>query len=319
MATLTPSSPEPHAPEPERRQPEIDPAALSEVQSLALRARIVADSALSGMHRSRHHGSSVEFAEHKEYAPGDDVRHLDWRAFARFDRDYVKRFEDESSLRALLVVDGSASMGYPGPNAGRLSKLEYAKTLGGALSYVLARQGDAVGIASYAEKLDVRVPARARRGHLQEVLAALDTLHPEGPTHLKGALDKLAEGLSRRSIVIVFSDLFDGALQAVSSLGRLSARRHDVVLFHVLDADELTFPFEDATEFVGMETEDRVRVDARAIRDAYLDELARFLREAEQAARGARVEYIRARTDLPPGRLLRGFLASRLRLRSVRR
>lgn len=310
---------EPTTAEPERRRPEIDPQTLSDLGTLALRARTIADSALAGMHRSRHHGSSVEFAEHKEYAPGDDVRHLDWRAFARFDRDYVKRFEDESSLRALVVVDGSTSMGYPGPGAGRPSKLDYAKMTAGALAYVLARQGDAVGVATYAEDLEVRVPARARRGHLREVLAELDALRPAGRTRLDAALDKLAEGLSRRTIVAVFSDLFDGALGAVSSLGRLSARRHDVILFHVLDPDELQFPFEDATEFVGMETDARVQIDARAIREAYLDELARFLREAEQAARGARVEYLRARTDLPPGRLLRGFLASRLRLRSVRR
>lgn len=313
------SGPDPSIPDPERGKQEIDPRTLSEVGSLALRARTIADSALSGMHRSRHHGSSVEFAEHKEYAPGDDVRHLDWRAFGRFDRDYVKRFEDESSLRALMVVDNSASMAYPGPDAGRPSKLDYAKEVAGALAYVLARQGDAVGVASYAQDLEVRVPARARRGHLQEVLSELDSLRPSGRTRLDAALDKLSEGLSRRTIVVVFSDLFDGALQALSGFGRLSARRHDVVLFHVLDSDELQFPFEDATEFVGMENDARVRIDARAIREAYLDELARFLREAEQASRGARVEYLRARTDQPAGRLLRGFLASRLRLRSVRR
>lgn len=309
----------PPVPEPDRRPQEIDPLTLSEIGSLALRARTIADSAISGMHRSRHHGSSVEFAEHKEYAPGDDVRHLDWRAFARFDRDYVKRFEDESSLRALLVIDDSASMGYPGDGQGRASKLEYAKALGGALAYVLARQGDAVGLASYADDLQVRVPSRARRGHLQEVLAELDGLRSGGKTHLKEALDKLAEGLSRRSIVAVFSDLLDGGVEAIAGLGRLSARRHDVVLFHVLHPDELQFPFEDVTEFVGMENDARIRIDARAVREAYLDELARFLREAEQAARGARVEYIRARTDQAPGRLLRGFLASRLQRRSLRR
>ncbi len=299
------------------RKAELDPSVLAEIGSLTMRARIVADSALSGMHRSRHHGSSVEFAEHKEYSPGDDVRHLDWRAFARFDRDYVKRFEDEASLRAVMVVDSSASMGYPGPDANRLSKLDYATTCAGALAYVLARQGDAVGLAAFTKKLELKVPARARRGHLQEILSTLEELKPEGPTRLDEALERLTEGLTRRSIVVVATDLLDGGLEALPGLARLRARRHDVVLLHVLDPDELDFPFEDSTEFLGVENDQRVQIDARAIREAYLEEVDRFLKEAETACRSARVEYVRARTDQGPGRLIASLLASRARARAT--
>jgi uncharacterized protein (DUF58 family) len=295
---------------------EIDPTVLADIGNLTLRARVVADSALSGMHRSRHHGTSVEFAEHKEYSPGDDVRHLDWRAFARFDRDYIKRFEDESNLRALVVVDSSGSMGYPAEKGTeRLTKLEYAVTCAGALAYVLARQGDAVGLATFADTLDIRVPSRARRGHLQEILTVLEALAPKGPSKLRVALDALSEGLTRRSIVVIFSDLLDGGLEALEAIARLRARRHDVVLFHTLDPDELEFPFEDSTLFESMEDDRNVQIDARAIRDAYLDEVKKFLETAETRCRSSRVEYDLARTDEPPGKVLAHFLSRRISMR----
>ena len=312
-------SPRP-APTPEAPRPrELDPKVLTEIGNLGFRARIVADSAVAGMHRSRNRGTSVEFAEHKEYSPGDNLRHLDWRAFARFDRDYVKQFEDESNLRALTVVDSSGSMGYPpAERADRLTKLEYATTCAGALAYVLARQGDAVGVASYTDKLEIRVPARARRGHLQEILGVLEQLKPHGPTRLGDALDSLAEGLKRRTIVVIFSDLLDGGLTALKSAARLRARRHDVLVFHVLDPDELTFPFEDSTHFESMEDDRRVQIDARAIRDAYLSEMERFRAQAEDACRSAQVEYRLLRTDSPPGQVIASVLAGRSRMRSVR-
>ncbi len=297
---------------------ELDPHLLADIGSLALRARIVADSALAGMHRSRHHGTSVEFAEHKEYSPGDNIRHLDWRAYARFDRDYIKRFEDESNLRALLLVDQSGSMAYP-EASGRLSKLAYATTCAGAIAYVLARQGDAPGVATFSSKLEIRVPSRARRGHLQEILAVLEGLEAKGPSNLLAALDSLSEGLVRRSIVVVFSDLLDGGLEALAAMARLRARKHDVVLFHILDRDELDFPFEDSTLFESMEDDRRIHIDARAIRDAYLEEVARFCERAENTCRASRVEYDLGRTDGSPGQLIASFLARRLSMRTLAR
>lgn len=297
--------------------PEVTPEVLTEIEHLHLRARVLADSVLSGMHRSRHHGSSAEFAEHKEYAAGDDVRHLDWRAYARFDRDYIKRYEDEANLRALCVVDTSGSMAYPPAPSERWSKLTYAATCSGALAYIFARQGDAVGLASYEERLRMQVPARARRGHLQEILTHLDGLQGKGPSRLLQVLDSLAEGLRQRTVVVLFSDLLDGGLDALPGLGRLRARRHDVVLFHVLDPDELDFPFEEATTFVSMEDDREVKIDARAIRKAYIEEMTRFRRNAEAGCRRTRVEYRMARTDEPPGRLLAQFLSERMRSRAT--
>jgi uncharacterized protein (DUF58 family) len=322
MADTPQPGPAPSASEgraPERRGAEVDPRTLAQIGNLSLRARLVGDSALSGIHRSRNHGSSVEFAEHKEYSPGDDVRHLDWRAFARFDRDFIKRFEDETAIRALLVVDSSGTMGYPAPRADRPSKLDFAKTAAGALAYVLARQGDAAGLATFSERLSVRVPSRARRGHLQEILGVLSGLEARGPTRLGQALDALSRGLSKRTMVAIFSDLLDGGLEAVPSVARLRARGHDVALFHTLDVDELEFPFEESTLFTSLESEDEVQVDAREIRRAYLEEMARFRAEAEAACLRARVEYLLARTDAPPGDLLARFLSARAHTRSMAR
>lgn len=289
----------------------LDAKTLTEIGGLPLRARILADSVFAGTHRSRRHGTSVEFSEHKEYSPGDNVRHLDWRAYARADRDYVKRFEDESHLRAILLVDTSGSMGYQSSAPDRLTKLEYAKTLAGALAYVLARQGDAVGVSSFAESLELLVPPKARRGHLQETLSALSALEARGSTALSQALDRLAEGLSRRTIVAIFSDLLDVGEGAIEAVAKLSARGHDVVLFHVMDPDELDFPFDESTLFKSLEDNREVQIDARAIRDAYLDELEAFKTRVEAAARSARVEYHLVRADDAPGLFLAAFLARR--------
>ena len=292
----------------------LDPKVLAEAGSLTLKARIVADSVLHGMHRSRHHGSSVEFADHKEYSPGDNVRHLDWRAYARFDRDYVKRFEDEAHLRGLMLVDTSASMGYKAGE--RATKLDFSALCAGALSHVLARQGDAVGLATFSNALDIRVPPRPRRGHLQEILHELERLEPKGTTALASALETLAETTSRRMIILIMSDLLDAGAGAVEAIAKLGARRHDVVLFHVLDPDELDFPFEDSTVFVSMEDDREVQIDARAIRKAYLEELERFVAKVRGAALGARVEYHLLRAGSDPTEALIQFLVRRASMRA---
>lgn len=295
----------------------LDPKVLAEAGALSLKARIVADSVLHGMHRSRHHGSSVEFADHKEYSPGDNVRHLDWRAYARFDRDYIKRFEDESHLRGLLLVDTSASMGYR--SGQRSTKLDYAALCAGALAHVLARQGDAVGLATFADQLDIRVPARARRGQLQEIVEHLERLEPRGTTSLRLALDTLAESMSRRMITVIMSDLLDAGEGAVEAIAKLGARRHDVVLFHLLDPDELDFPFEESTVFVSMEDDREVQIDARAIRKAYLEELERFVARVRSAAQGSRVEYHLLRSGSDPTEALTQFLVRRASMRASAR
>jgi uncharacterized protein (DUF58 family) len=285
---------------------------LAEMGALNYRARTLADSVLHGMHRSKHHGTSVEFSEHKKYSPGDDVRHLDWRAYARHDRDYIKQFEDEANLSALIVVDISGSMRYRQEGERKiLSKQDYAMTCAGALAYVLARQGDAVGLASFADRFRIEVPPRARRGQLQEIFSKLETLESKGPTQLTSALNALAEGMSKRMCLILFSDLLDTNAEAMQALARVSARRHDVTLFHVMDPDELDFPFEGSTLFTDLEGTRSVPIDAQAIKDAYLEEVRQFLFDVKSRARSSRVEYELVRTDQSPTKLLSRYLSSR--------
>jgi len=281
---------------------------LSRISGVKLRARAVVEGVLSGLHKSPHHGQSVEFAEHKEYAPGDELRHLDWKAYGKFDKYYVKRFEHETNLRAVMVLDGSASMGY---QSGALSKLEVAKTLAGALCYLLVRQQDAAGLSVVTGEGFADLPARSAAGHLNTVLDALEVLSPKGTTDLFRAADHLAEKVSKRSLVIVFSDLFDDRPEALKRILQLRARRNDVVVFQIVDPAELTFPFDDPTLFLSMEDARRVEVNPREIKQSYLEEFSAFLEQTRQTCAEADVDYQRVSTDDRLDQVLLRFLARR--------
>jgi uncharacterized protein (DUF58 family) len=286
----------------------LDAQMLSKLAGLKLRARAVMEGVLSGLHKSPHQGQSVEFAEHKEYAPGDELRHMDWKAFGKFDKYYVKRFEHETNLRAVMLLDASGSMGY---QSGALSKLEVASTLAGALSYLLVRQQDAAGLAVVSGRGFWDVPPRAAAGHITTLLEALEQLSPHGAADLHAAADHLAEKVTRRSLICVFSDLFDGEEGALKRILQLRARHNDVVVFHILDEAELTFPFHDPTLFLSMEDERRLEVNAREIRESYLEELGTFLETTRATCAAADVDYQRVRTDERLDSVLLRFLAGR--------
>jgi uncharacterized protein (DUF58 family) len=288
--------------------PLLDPHTLARLTGVKLRARAVVEGVLSGLHKSPHQGQSVEFAEHKEYAPGDELRHLDWKAFGKFDRYYVKRFEHETNLRAVMAVDGSGSMAY---GSGPLTKLDVARTLAGALSYILVRQQDAAGLAIFAGGTVHDVPPRAAASHLNVVLDALDDVGAYGGTDLALAADHLAEKVPRRSLICVFSDFFDERRDSLKRMLALRARRHDVAVFHLVDPFELEFPFEDPTLFLSMEDERHLEVNPREIRESYLEEFHRFLDETRSACMAADVDYERVRTDEPLDGVLLRFLARR--------
>jgi uncharacterized protein (DUF58 family) len=286
----------------------VDATILSRLAGVKLRARAVVEGVLSGLHKSPHQGQSVEFAEHKEYAPGDELRHLDWKAFGKFDRYYVKRYEHETNLRAVMAVDGSGSMAY---GSGPLSKLDIARTLAGALSYLLVRQQDATGLTLFAGGEIHDVPPRANASHLNVVLEALDDVGAYGGTDLAAAADHLAEKLPRRSLVCVFSDFFDERQDALRRLLALKARRHDLAIFHLVDPFELSFPFEDPTLFLSMEDDRTLEVNPREIRESYLEEFGRFLEETRQTCMAADCDYERVRCDEPLDGVLLRFLARR--------
>jgi uncharacterized protein (DUF58 family) len=297
----------------------LDPALLARLGPLQVRARKVMEGVLTGLHKSPHHGQSVEFSEHKEYAPGDEIRHIDWRAFAKLDKYYVKRFEMETNLRALLVVDASGSMAY---GRGAMTKLQYAAVCAGALAYLLSRQGDQVGLciagdpeAESTERLPQGVrnflPFASSPAHVQEVLRRLEGASGRGPTLLSGALDFAAEKAGRRALVIVLSDLFDETDQAQRALKMLRSRRHDVLLLQLHDREELEFPFDDPTRFLSMEDDRSIEAQPRQIRESYLLEMGRFLEGTRRELARSDVEVEQIATDAPPDRVLLRLLARR--------
>ncbi len=290
----------------------LDAQTLARLQGVKLRARAVMEGVLSGLHKSPHQGQSVEFAEHKEYAPGDELRHLDWKAYGKFDKYYVKRFEHETNLRAVMVVDASASMGY---RSGALSKLDVATTLAGALCYLLVRQQDAAGLALMAGGKWKDVPPRASAGHLNVLLDTLEHTAPNGATDLGSAADHLAEVLPRRSSVVVLSDLLDENQDALRRILALRQRKNDVSVFHLVDPAELTFPFDDPTLFLDMEGEGRIEVNPREIKESYLEEFGAFLASAKAACAEADVDYELVRTDDKLDDVLLRYLARRGRRR----
>lgn len=263
---------------------------LSGIASLELRARIVGEGVLAGVHRSRRFGSSSEFAEHKLYSPGDDLRRLDWKAYARMDRFFVRRYEDETNLEVVLVVDTSGSMAYAGGARGSfsLSKLEAARTLAASVAWIASQHSDAPGLSLFAGAESASLPARARRDHLGALFDALERARPDGKTELLGALERIADRLVRRALVVVISDLIDCRAEALGPLGVLRRRGCDVVILQTLDRDELDLPFDGVVRFEDLEGDREVQVDVPLVRDAYLEELRRFL--DGMAAEAARLD-----------------------------
>jgi uncharacterized protein (DUF58 family) len=280
------------------------------------------------MHHNLHPGTSVEFTEHKEYAPGDEIRRIDWKAVGRIDRYYVKRFEDETEMRTYLVVDASASMGYQRKG---VSKFAYASYLAAAFAYLLAKQGDPAGLVLFDEKTRQYLPPSTRPGQIREIFRLLDSAAPEGAGDPARALSHVGELLDKRSLVLFFSDLLDAEPDGMmpgrrddagpargpmaERLRQLRARGHDVAVFHLLDPDELELPFDDLTFFQGMEPGDNRTLLAQAgdLREAFKRESAAFRDRWRLACLETHVEYRFARTDQRPAEILREFLVTRQR------
>jgi len=295
--------------------PVLDPQLLAKIGTVKLRARAVVEGLLSGLHRSPHQGQSVEFAEHKEYAPGDEIRHMDWKAYGKFDKYYIKRFEHETNLRAFVALDASASMNY---RTGPLSKLDIAATLAGAIAYLLVRQQDAVGLMLMRGGRIDFLPPRAAAGQLNLVLDRLEGLRGEGPTDISAMADVLSEKARRRSAIFLISDLFDEREDALRRVLQLTHRRNDLAIFHVLDPAEIDFPFEDNTQFLSMEDARSLQANPREIRESYLEIFNQFLESTRKSCEEWDVDYDIVRTDAPLDRALLRFLARRLGRRAVK-
>ena len=294
----------------------LDPIQLQRLGSLPIKARVIVEGALSGMHRASVHGSSVEFAEHKEYSQGDELRHVDWKAYAKLDRYYVKQFEQESQLTVYLVLDASASMKFAG---GGLAKLEYAGLSLAAIAYLVIQQQDKVGLVACGDRgIETMVPPRARTTHLHDLLGVLDGLMTKGGTGDESpaeALGRIAElSRRRRSLIILASDLFDPDDETIRALANLRAQHHDVSVLHVLDPHERTFPYEGLTEFQALESSQKLLANPLAIKKDYLERMDAFVAKCHGTLANAGVDYHEVLTDKPLEETLLDLLVSRARL-----
>jgi uncharacterized protein (DUF58 family) len=287
----------------------ISPQALMAIKNLELRARVVVQGFWTGLHRSPYHGFSVEFTEYRQYTPGDDPRYLDWRLYARSDRYYIKRFEDETNLRCHLLVDNSRSMTFGSTG---YTKAEYANTLAATLGYFLHQQGDAVGLLTFDEQIREYLPARHRPGHLRHLMLALEKPAGGAATDLASPLKRIVEIVRKRGLMILISDLLAPLEALDQSLGGLMARGHEVMLFHLLDPRELNFQFDQATVFEDLESGRDLYIDPAAARRDYLQKLQAHLAAARQLCEKLGVSYHPWSSDMPLETALSDFLKARL-------
>ena len=287
----------------------FDPLVLAKIANMSLRARHVVEGLLSGLHDSPYRGYSVEFAEHREYTPGDEIRHIDWKAYGKFDRYFIKEYEEETNLRAYLLVDASASMDYGSEG---LSKFDYGCYLAASLAYLMLRQGDNVGLVTFGAQVQRYIPPRNGVQHMHALASHLEATRPQGETHLDQVLRELAGKLTRRGMIIVISDLFDDPEVIMRALRYFRHRHNEVMVFHILDKNELEFPFQRLTVFEDIEdTAVRVLSDPRAIRAAYLQQMAAFLAEYQRACRRETIDYSLFPTTTPLDVALTRYLARR--------
>jgi uncharacterized protein (DUF58 family) len=288
----------------------LDSQMLARLQRLPLRARGIVEGYTSGAHRSPFHGFSIEFAEHREYSPGDDLRYLDWKVFGRTDKYYLKQFEEETNLVCHLLLDTSQSMLYRSA-AAPMSKLDYARRAAAALAYLVLHQQDSVGLAAFDSEIRRLVRASSNPSHLKEILHVMERASAERKTSTGPIFHDLAERLKKRGLVIVLSDLFDDVASMMTGLRHLRHRRHEVIVMHVLDPAEIDFPFDQITLFHGLEQLPDVLVEPRALRKAYLAEFGRYLHKLKAGCRAQAIDYVPMRTDQSLEVVLSSYLASR--------
>jgi uncharacterized protein (DUF58 family) len=293
----------------------LDPAALARLARLPLLARRPMQGNVSGKHPSPHRGASVEFAEYRKYVQGDDLRRLDWRAFGRTDRHYIRECEADTNLRCMLVVDTSGSMAF---GSGSIKKIDYAKRIGAGLAYLAIQQGDAVGLASVADNIVTDIPPRRNPVHLVPIFDLLETIKPTGGTQLVSLLHELAETIRQRALVIIISDLFADPTELRGAFEHFRFRKHDLAAFHLLDPLEIGFNFQRPMRFLDMEGGAAVFAEPNDIADRYHKALDRYLEGLRQAAIETAVDYHRVTIDTNYEQALLNFLIGRTRAGSVR-
>lgn len=294
----------------ESYQKYLRPETLSKLHGLDLKARLIVEGYVSGLHKSPYHGFSVEFAEHREYVPGDDLRYVDWKVFGKSDRIYLKQYEEETNFACYVLLDTSESMLYQSEQAA-VSKLEYARYVAAALSFLVLQQQDAIGLATYDSTVRQFLRASTHPSHLKQICHVMEQAPPQGETSMGPIFHDLAERIKKRGVVVVVSDLFDDIPTLMLGLKHLAHRRHDVLLLQVIDPAEQDFPFQDPTLFKGLEGLPEQMTEPRSLRTAYQREFERFLQEVRRGCRDLHMDYALLRSDESLDVALRTFLTSR--------
>ena len=288
----------------------LDPAVLSKIQGLELQARLIVEGYVSGLHKSPYQGFSVEFAEHREYVPGDDLRYVDWKVFGKTDRFYLKRYEEETNFSLHVLLDTSESMQYRSEGAA-VSKLEYARYIAAALAYLVTQQQDAVGLATFDTQVRNFVNPSTQPSHLKHLFHLMDETPAAGETEMAPIFHDLAERVRKRGLVIILSDLFDDVSSLMMGLKHFRHRRHDVSVLQIIDPAEQDFPFDEPTLFKGLEGMPEQMTDPRSLRKAYKAEFETFLDEVRRGCRSLHMDHFLIRTDQPLDVALSHFLTTR--------
>jgi uncharacterized protein (DUF58 family) len=287
----------------------FDPSSLAKYGRLTMVARTVVEGFLTGVHKSPYKGFSVEFAEHRQYYPGDEIRHIDWRVYGKTDRYYIKEYEEETNLKVHLLVDASGSMAYRGRH---LSKFQYAQYIAGSLAYLMLHQLDAVGLVTHDTRVRQLIAPRANSKHLLHILHALEETQPGGETGMAPLWHELADQLKQRGMLIILSDCFEQIAPLVRALQHFRHRRHEIILFHILAPEELEFPFKKWTQFRNLEVRDnKLLVDPNRLRKQYLQNFGAFCQDLRDQAGRMQIDYHLMRTDDPVDRALGIYLTKR--------
>jgi uncharacterized protein (DUF58 family) len=290
----------------------FDPRVLTGLKRLYLRARFVVDGVMVGIHPSQAKGLSSEFEEHRGYAEGDDVRHIDWKAYAKFDRYFIKEYREATNLKATLVMDSSASMGYASDG---WSKFDYGSTLAASLAYLMLKQQDSVGLVTFSKKIEKIIPPKAAHDHLFAILKALEACTPQGETSVASVLQELAASVKRRGLILVISDLLDQPEEVMRGLKQLRSRGSDVMVFHLLDKDELQFPFHEPSLFQDLEEDLRLLADPEVIRSAYLETIHALIEGYRASCASNLIDYSLFDTSIGLDRALVRYLTWREKFR----
>lgn len=289
----------------------LNPEIVSRLKSMELRARLVVEGFITGLHKSPYHGFSVEFAEHRQYMPGDEIKHLDWKVYGKTDRYYIKQFEEETNLRSYLLLDASASMGYA---SNGLSKLEYASYLTAALTYLMIKQRDAVGLMTFDNKIRKFLPPRSIGSYMHRILSELENIRSENVTNVSDTFHEMAERINRRGLIIILSDLYDDPEKILLALKHFRHRKHEVIVFHILDPQEIRFSFNKESIFRDMETGEEIATQPWHIQNEYRRKVNHFIENYKRQCRMNQIDYVLLNTGDAYDRALVEYFNKRKRI-----